>query len=150
MHLLNTALSEVSRLIVLAYSNPDFSPFSSADRGKWIRELYPPDRVTVLAPPNPPPNSADDYTQREYVKRFIRQQRLSVDVVFTSETYGDGFGAHLNVPHRLVDLRRTRHPISGTELRSDIHRHRAMLHPTVYQHFVQSVVRCYDVIFEPV
>lgn len=42
-----------------------------------------------------------------------------LDVVFTSEDYGDDFAKYLGVEHFLVDKERTKFPISGTAVRND-------------------------------
>ncbi len=136
--LLETALSQCEFVTVLVYSNPDFPTMPSKTRASWIRELHP--NATVLVPENPPHNDADDFTQREFVKAFLEREHIAVDVVFTSETYGAGFAAHLQVEHVLVDLERLHIPISGTRVRENVHANREMLDPRIYRHFVQKVV----------
>lgn len=42
-----------------------------------------------------------------------------LDVVFTSEDYGDGFAEYLGIEHFLVDKERKTVPISGTEVREN-------------------------------
>jgi len=42
-----------------------------------------------------------------------------LDVVFTSENYGDDFAKYLGIEHFLVDKERKRYPISGTKIRSN-------------------------------
>ena len=136
--LLETALRECDSVTVLVYSNPDFPEMPSETRANWLRTLYP--RLEVFVPENPPPNDASDLEQREFVKRWLLARGLRVDAVFTSEGYGEGFAAHLGVTHRLVDLARQHFPISGTQIRADLHGLRDKLEPLVYAHFVQKVV----------
>lgn len=76
---------------------------------------------------------------------------VTVDAVFTSEDYGDGFARALSahfgalgpaaqlVHHVCVDRARVTVPISGTRIRADVHRHRADRHPEVYASFVRRV-----------
>jgi HTH-type transcriptional regulator, transcriptional repressor of NAD biosynthesis genes len=136
--LLETALRECVRVTVLVYSNPDFREMPSHTRAAWLRTLYP--RLEVFIPENPPPNAASDLEHREFVKVWLAARGLTVDAVFTSETYGEGFAAHLGVRHRLVDLERRAVPISGTRVRADVHAARDFLEPLVYAHFVRKVV----------
>jgi HTH-type transcriptional regulator, transcriptional repressor of NAD biosynthesis genes len=136
--LLETALNDCARVTVLVYSNPDFPGMPSETRASWLRTLYP--RLEVFVPENPPPNDASDLEHREFVKSWLTARGVRVDAVFTSESYGEGFAAHLGVPHRLVDLERHRIPISGTRVREDVHAAREFLEPSVYAHFVQKVV----------
>lgn len=42
-----------------------------------------------------------------------------LDVVFTSESYGDEFAQYLGIEHYLVDKERVKYPISGTEVRNN-------------------------------
>ncbi len=136
--LLETAMAQCEKVTVLVYSNPDFSEMPSKTRASWIRELYP--NATVLVPENPPHNDADDFTQRQFVKMFLEREHIALDAVFTSEPYGAGFAAHLQVKHVLVDLERLQIPISGTRVRADVHASRAMLDPRIYRNFVQKIV----------
>ncbi|NJK45851.1 MAG: AAA family ATPase [Pleurocapsa sp. SU_196_0] len=110
----------------------------SETRAAWLRLLYP--ALEVFVPENPPPNEASDFEHREFVKSWLAARGLTVDAVFTSETYGEGFAAHLGVRHRLVDLGRSRVPVSGTQIRQDVHASREFLEPLVYAHFVRKIV----------
>lgn len=136
--LLETALVQCEQVTVLVYSNPDFPDMPANTRASWIEDLYP--NTRVLVPENPPDNDADDFTQREFVRQFLEQEQIVVDVVFTSEQYGSGFADHLQVKHEMVDLERTQIPISGTRVRQNVHANRAMLEPRIYRHFVQKIV----------
>jgi NadR type nicotinamide-nucleotide adenylyltransferase len=98
-----------------------------------------------------PSNDVPDDVQREFVAALLREMRVDVDAVFTSEAYGDGFAAHLTerlrredasrpaVAHVMVDAARQAVPISGTKIRADVHAHREWLSPVVYASFVRRV-----------
>ena len=140
---LDTAVRETRELTVLVYSVPDFPPMPSAMRAGWVRRLYP--DAVVLVPDDPPPNDAPDQVHQDYVADFLRASGVEVDVVFTSEAYGDDLAQTLNSPgvpvrHRLVDSTRSAFPISGTEIRQDVHCHREWLDRCVYADFVEMVV----------
>lgn len=137
-YLLERALAACHNLTILVYSNPDFEEMPSSLRASWLRTLYPSARVYL--PENPPANGADDFTQREFVKNWLEENHILVDVVFSSENYGPGFAAHLGVKHVLIDLERHKFPISGTEVRQNIHALREWLDVGVYSYFVQKVV----------
>lgn len=55
-----------------------------------------------------------------------------LDVVFTSEDYGDDFAKYLGIEHILVDKERSKFPISGTEVRTD---------PFKYWDFIPKEIR---------
>jgi cytidyltransferase-like protein len=117
-YLIETALKDpsVDEWIVLVYSNPDFLPhFPSQRRAEWLRQLYP--QLKVFVPLNPPPNSASDFIQREFVKDWLKDHNLSPDWVYTSEDYGEGFARHIGAKHVMVDKERKKFDFSGTVVR---------------------------------
>jgi HTH-type transcriptional regulator, transcriptional repressor of NAD biosynthesis genes len=135
---IDTALHHAERLTILVYANPDFPAMPQSMRANWMRQLYP--QAQILEPQDPPPDDAEDRTQREFVRCSLQAQGITVDVVFTSETYGVGFAQHLGVEHYLVDLARSQVPISGTQIRANIHAHQKWLDPIVYRSFLRWVV----------
>jgi HTH-type transcriptional regulator, transcriptional repressor of NAD biosynthesis genes len=117
-YLIETALQNqtVDEWIILVYSKPDFLPhLPSHRRAQWLQYLYP--QAKVWVPDNPPLNDADDFTQREFVKVWLEQHQIQIDVVYTSENYGEGFAKHLGTKHVLVDVSRSKVPTSGTKTR---------------------------------
>ncbi len=136
--LIESALATASKLTVIVWANPDYPEMPNELRASWVRELYPSARVLVGY--DGPHDDEPEFVQREYVATVLRREGLQPDVVLTSESYGEGFAAHLRLPHVLVDLARSAVPISGTVLRSDVHTYRSFLDPRVYKHFVERVV----------
>lgn len=145
-HAIRTMLAACEEGFILSYTNPEFSGCEPAKRRHWLTQLFPEARVLVLSAHEAPPNDADDLTQRRFVAQICRDRlHTSVDAVFTSEDYGEGFAKELShqfghpVQHISVDPPRLTHPISGTQLRADIHAHREHLAPVVYADFVQRI-----------
>jgi hypothetical protein len=96
-----------------------------------------------------PPNDAEEMTHRRFCGYLCREVlSVTVNAVFTSEDYGEGFATELTrcfrehdaavpeVRHVLVDGARQVVPVSGTLLRADVHAHRGWLSPAVYASFV--------------
>ena len=144
--LLEKAAAQVAELLVLVYANPDSATHPAAVRAQWLRELYRADawadgphigstplRIFALsaAADGVPPDTAEDFTQREYVRQWLAQQQVKVDVVFSSEAYGPGFAAHLGAAHVAVDNERLLVPVSGTRVRAGAAAMAAFLHPLV-------------------
>ena len=149
--LLETAAAQVSELLVLVYANPtghgpDSETMPAPVRAQWLRELYRGDdladgpqigttplRIFALTAgaDGVPSDAADDYTQREFVRQWLARQGLTIDVVFTSENYGPGFGRHLDVDHVAVDTARQLVPVSGTLVRNNPLEYARYLHPLV-------------------
>jgi HTH-type transcriptional regulator, transcriptional repressor of NAD biosynthesis genes len=141
------ALECCGEVFVLSYTSPELPGCEPDKRRAWLAARFPEVRSLVLeASDGIPPNDADDTTHRRFTARICRERfGTSVDAVFTSEAYGDGFAAELSrefshpVSHVMVDAARDTIPISGTQLRADIHSNRRLLAPEVYASFVQRV-----------
>jgi HTH-type transcriptional repressor of NAD biosynthesis genes len=165
--LIKRALSSCEQVIVISYSKPEFAGCDCASREAWLAQLFP--QVTRLViddqrlaalcaakqlSPIPciPPNTATDQVQREFVAWLCWSLLgITVDAVFTSEDYGDGFARVLGeyfsqrsaAPHRVahvsVDRQRQTIPISGTAIRLNPHAHRQYICGAVYAKWVQRV-----------
>lgn len=143
---IRTMLDACEEGFILSYTNPEFPGFDPEKRHRWLIQLFPQARVLVLGAADAPPNDADDLTQRKFVARICRERlHTTVDAVFSSEDYGEGFAQELAkqfsqaVQHISVDPLRLRHPVSGTQLRADVLAHRDQLSPIVYADFVQRI-----------
>jgi NadR type nicotinamide-nucleotide adenylyltransferase len=147
-------LDECRQGFILSYTNPEFDGCEPAKRRRWLTTLFPAAHVFVLdeGDASIPPNDADDRTQRRFVGAVCREVLgTTVQAVFTSEAYCDGFAdeltqffreidpAHPAVQHVCVDPQRLAHAISGTELRAAIHELRHELPGLVYADFVKRI-----------
>lgn len=147
---LDTALAECAEVRVLCWSSPEFAGCEAPRRRAWLEALYG-TRLAAIEVPDPadadelPDNDAPEDEPRAFVAAVVRAHGWPVDVVYTSEAYGDGFAASLGaalgrpVAHRRVDLDRVAIPVSGTALRADPHGLRRYLDPVVYADFVSTV-----------
>jgi len=163
-HLLDQALEQCEALIVISYTKPEFPGSEPEHRERWLASLYPDTtrlviddarlaehcRVRGLPIATLPHNDAPDDTHRHFVAWLLRHiLEASVDVVFTSEAYGEGFANVLSqvqrdadgpcAAHVMVDRDRVAVPISGTAVRKDPHGRRNYLDPLVYRDFVERV-----------
>lgn len=145
-HVIAAMLAACRRGFVLSYTNPEFPGCPPASRRRWLAELFPAARAIVLDAAETPANDAPDLVQRRFVARVCRERLgTTVDAVFTSESYGDGLALELArefghpVRHVAVDPARIAHPVSGTQVRADVHAHRDHLSPVVYADFVERV-----------
>ena len=163
--IINRALEECGEVFLLSYSKPEMPGCEAARRDRWLSAIFPNARHLAVTderfrqwvkpgegPLEVPANDADETAHRRFCG-FLCQHvyGVTVDAVFTSEDYGDGFAEELTryfrerrsacpvVKHVLVDRDRQKLPISGTLLRQNIHAHREWLSPLVYASFVQRV-----------
>jgi HTH-type transcriptional repressor of NAD biosynthesis genes len=154
MLLIDAALAACDDVTVISYTKPAFDGCGRAVREAWLRALYPDVRILVvddategIAGWGGVPHNDDPAELHRAFCGWLCQTLLgiTVDAVFTSEDYGDGFGRALAavfgapVTHVSVDQARRAVPISGTAIRRDPHAHRAYLHPRVYADFVGRV-----------
>jgi HTH-type transcriptional repressor of NAD biosynthesis genes len=133
--LIDAARSHVDRLIVLVWDYPEQQTRAEL-RERWMREIFGGLDVRVI--PDDPHARADDMSaQARHIRRFLGDEQL--DVVFTSEAYGEALVRELDARHYSVDRDRRLIPISGTKLRRSPLDHLEWLHPVVRAHFVKRV-----------
>lgn len=162
-HLVQTAMAQCHELVIISYSLPEPDGCAPHRRERWLRMRFPACRILVATPErvhawqregkavmSMPANNAPDDQHRLFVAQLcLEVLGTTVDAVFTSEAYGDGF-AHLltreftargagTVAHVEVDRARRQFPVSGSALRADLHRLRHFLAPDVHADFVQRV-----------
>ncbi len=149
MLVIDAALAACDEVFVISYTKPAFEGCASDKRQTWLHALYPDVTALVLsdsASLTLPHNDAPDAQHRAFVGWVCTNLLgITVDAVFTSEDYGDGFAASLSrcfrapVQHVCVDKARSAVPISGTAIRADPYAARAFLAPAVYASFVNRV-----------
>jgi NadR type nicotinamide-nucleotide adenylyltransferase len=163
--LIDTARGQCEELVIISYAKPELPGCSPERREQWLEALYPRETRLVVTDAmlhhagimttgyDTIPHDADPETQhRRFVGMLCRHLLgVTVDAVFTSEDYGDGFAAELTtffrerdpqappVRHLQVDRARRQLPISGTLIRQAIHDNRHWLAPVVYASFVTKV-----------
>lgn len=123
------ALVQAQRVLVLCYTTPDFVFMPNQMRAGWIRAIYP--DVDVRVPAGAPPDTASDEAHRLFVRGYLDRNGIAVDVVLTSEPYGEGFAAAIGARHICVDSNRAAVPVSGTALRAAPEAFGSWLHPLV-------------------
>ncbi|QDQ26860.1 AAA family ATPase [Chitinimonas arctica] len=157
--LIDRAQAQCDQLYLLSYSKPELPGCEPARRQRWLVERFPAAislvvtealveqwRVEGRAIGSLPSNTAPAEEHRQFVARLcLSIWAVSVEAVFTSEDYGDGFAAHLSrefgslVTHVELDRARANIPISATRIRGDVHGHRDYLAASVYADFVSRI-----------
>ena len=111
-----------------------------------------PDSIRAEWPAVIPEDAAGDAVQRAFVACAVRVLfGVTIDAIFTSETYGDGFAVDLShvqrarnarapvVRHVFVDLHRVTRPVSASMVRTAPHQHMDYLSPVVRADFIERV-----------
>jgi NadR type nicotinamide-nucleotide adenylyltransferase len=115
--LIDTARMQVSALSVIVFSKAA-EPIPGSLRAAWLRELYP--TLSILHIDREGPVDFDDEGAWQFWVATIRAAHpRPVDVVFSSEAYGDELARRLGARHVLVDPSRTCVPVSGSQIRAD-------------------------------
>jgi NadR type nicotinamide-nucleotide adenylyltransferase len=166
-HVIHSALSICDEVVVISYTKPEFEHCARATREGWLKRQFPHASVLVVDDEflrqlcldraianvqNIPGNDASDDMHRRFVAWLcLSVLHKTMDVVFTSESYGDGFADVLTaqfqlhtplaprVKHVSVDAQRKVIPVSGTRIRLNPHDNRQFLSPDVYASFVERV-----------
>ena len=166
-YLIETARAQCQSLWIISYNRPEFSGYEVPRRARWLQARFPDIPALVINDellaaeaakrglaqvPRIPSESDSEHAHRLFCAWLcLDLLQYPVDVVFTSEDYGDGFAQVLSqekqkrhpqaesVRHICVDKARKQLPISGTALRADPHAQRRFLSAEVYADFVQRL-----------
>ncbi|MDR2199710.1 MAG: AAA family ATPase [Deltaproteobacteria bacterium] len=138
-YLIETALREVEKLIVLIYDS-SLTRIPLSVRAEWIRRLYP--RVEVLEGWGGPEESGRgrevEKKQEDYVLKALNGRKI--DAFYSSEFYGKHMSLALKAKDRRVDEERRAVPVSGTLIRRNPHSFRHLMNPLVYRDHITRVV----------
>lgn len=130
------ALKHCRKVVVLSYTSEDYENCTMKNRELWLKNFAEREGVVdrlsinVVYPWANLLDSSPEFAHRSFCAEYLlKMLETTVQAVFTSEVYGDGFARHLseyfslelnqeiNVDHVLVDFSRTAVPVSGTMLR---------------------------------
>jgi HTH-type transcriptional regulator, transcriptional repressor of NAD biosynthesis genes len=159
--LISRARECCEEVVVISYAKPGYAGYGPERRNAWLAARFP--EVTRLViddtslsglchsgrigevPGIPFDDEADDVHRKFVAWLCTEVLKRTVDAVFTSESYGDGFADVLaasfghNVEHVCVDRARAMVPVSGTQVRVDPYRSRQYLANDVYASFVRRI-----------
>ena len=160
---IHRAFEMCREVVLISYSKPEFPGCEAQRRERWLEELFPRAAKLVVTEQRlrnwfsdsdltMPSNEDEDGIHRRFMGFLcLNKLGLTVNAVFTSEDYGDGFAEELTrcfrehdpgvpaVQHILVDRARKVVPISGRTIRADVEANRQWLSPQVYGSFVKRV-----------
>jgi NadR type nicotinamide-nucleotide adenylyltransferase len=136
-HLIRTAHAQVDELVVLVCAIAR-EPIPGPLRYEWVAESHPDCRVVLVT--EEVPQTPDEHPDFWAIwSDLIQRHAGSIDVVFTSETYGDELARQVSAQHVCVDLARSAVPISATEIRRDPAAHWEWIPPVVRPSYVHRV-----------
>jgi HTH-type transcriptional repressor of NAD biosynthesis genes len=144
LFLINTAIEQCENVFVMVCTSK-FEPINGLMRYLWVKMIYEDNKnveiihVETENPQKPEECASTDIFYNEFWVPTVRKNIKSLDVVFTSEEYGDEFAQYLGIQHVLVDLDRIAHPISGTRVRNDAYTNWDFIPDEVKAYFTKRI-----------
>jgi NadR type nicotinamide-nucleotide adenylyltransferase len=138
--LIETALIENDRVIVMIYDAPDVTGVPLPIRSRWLSTLYP--TAHIIEAWDGPLKVGDTpeikKMHEEYLLKTLEGQPISN--FYSGEFYGQHVSAALGARDRRVDPDRLQFPVSATAVRENAYAHRQFLDPIVYRDLITRVV----------
>ena len=141
LHLIRTAAARCDDLTVLVCAL-EREPIAGTVRAEWMRELAAEidSSIRIVHVDEDVPQAPDEHPAFwDIWAELCGRYAGLVDVVFTSEAYGDELARVLGARHHLVDLMRHTYPVSGTDIRDDAFGSWEMIPPPVRAHYAARV-----------
>jgi len=145
LYLIDTAISQSEHTHVIITHNSSQS-IPGDIRYKALKAIYQHNKnVTIYSVSDEglPQHDNECETKDEFYSYWVPLVYSHVDeldVVFTSEDYGDEFAEYLGIKHILVDKDRSKYPISGTMVRSNPFKYWNFIPDEVKPFFVKRIV----------
>ena len=136
-HLIRAARAQVDELVVLVCS-VEREPIPGALRFRWVRDSHPDCRVVHVAE-EVPQAPEDDPEFWPIWTDLIARHAGDIDVVFTSEDYGDELARRIGARHVCVDRERLTVTASGRAVRAAPFRQWDLNPPTVRPYYALRV-----------
>ena len=138
--LIETALGEMDRVIVVIYDSPHVTDIPLTIRANWLREIYP--TIEVIEAWDRPTEVSDrpevKRNHEDYLLERLKSQKITH--FYSSEFYGQHISEAFKAVNRLVDCDRQKVPISGSEIRKNPFQYRQYLQELVYRDLITNVV----------
>lgn len=133
--LVRTGMKQVKKLVVVVCELSS-ERIAGEVRAGWIRELFADVEVKVRNYDGLDPDSHELWAKLAI--EWLDGKKP--DVVFTSESYGEGWAKAIGCRHELVDMKRERVTISGTKVRENPFENWDFISEPVRAYFVKRVV----------
>lgn len=136
LYLIDTALNNCETVHLMVCHNPS-QPIDGNLRYNALKNIYNGKNINIynFNDSHLPQYENECDTLDEFYDGWVNAVYSLIndlDVVFTSEDYGDDFANYLGVEHYLVDKERVKYPVSGTKIRTN---------PFEYWHFIPNEIK---------
>jgi HTH-type transcriptional repressor of NAD biosynthesis genes len=143
--LIDTAISQSEMVHVIMTHNPSQS-ITGEVRFETLKAIYgsnPKVKLYSVSDEGLPAYDNECETLDQFYSYWVPlvySQVKELDVVFTSENYGEDFARYLGVKHILVDKERKQVPVSGTLIRSNPFKYWDFIPEPMKPYFVKRIV----------
>jgi HTH-type transcriptional repressor of NAD biosynthesis genes len=131
-HLIRSGKEHCDELTVLVCDRPEHL-IPGKLRAQWLRKEHPNVNIRVIN------DQLDDLDSNEWAKLALKEMNGSIDIVFTSESYGEPWSKAIGCDHKLIDIDRTTFPCSGTAVRNNPYEKWDYLSSSVKEYFAFRV-----------
>lgn len=116
MHLIDTTRARCDALTIMLFAHPN-DPIPGKIRLQWLKETYP--DVTIIENTDPLPRDESGTKHWDIWIKSIKKylSGTQIDVIFSSESYGEQLAKVFSSNHIMVDPARSMVPVSGTVIR---------------------------------
>jgi HTH-type transcriptional repressor of NAD biosynthesis genes len=138
--LIEFAMTQCDELIVSMSYKPD-DPIPGELRFSWLKEIFQ-DRNAIIVEKVEDDFDNEQLELNERTKawaNFISKRYPPIDVVFSSEKYGESFAKNLKAEHRSFDEARTKFPVSASLIRKNPFKYWAFVPASVRPYFVKKI-----------
>lgn len=144
LYLIDTAIENCDVVHVIACSNTTQS-IPGVIRSNALESIYKNNPNVIIHPFDDGHLPQHDYDCKSLDEFYglwtpeVYKIVSKLDVVFTSEDYGDDFAKYLGIEHFLVDKERLKFPISGTEIRNNTFENWKFIPNQIKPYFVKRI-----------
>lgn len=144
LHLINSAVEQCEKVFVMICSLKN-EPISGFLRYNWLRIIYDGQKNIEIIhvedenPQKPEECDSVDTFYNDFWVPTVWDRVKKLDVIFTSEEYGDEFASYLGIKHVLVDIKRETYPVSGTKVRNNADKYFNFIPDEVKPYFTKRI-----------
>lgn len=138
--LIKFALKYCRSLTMAVCSRPE-EPISGRLRYNWMKEIFKRDRNVeiVRVRKSLPQDKSPSRKASEIWSKYLSERFKDIDVVFSSEIYGDYLANYMGIDHKNFDLKRKQVPISATQIRQNPFKYWNYMPKEVHPYFVKKI-----------
>lgn len=124
LYLIDEAINLSNEVNIMICWNPSQETLPNV-RFDTINEIYknnPKVKIHLINDQGLPQSDKECETKDEFYSYWVplvKEKVNDLEVVFTSEDYGDDFAQYLGIKHHLVDKERIKYPVSATKVRNN-------------------------------